>query len=194
MRILTILGSPRKLGNTATVLAEFERAVGVEHQLQHVDLRSKDIGECVGCLACQWVPDTPGCMRKDDALDIFDAMIGADLVVYAAPVYSWSFPSRMKALIDRELCLAKYPEDRLLQSLVARKHAALLMTCGGAAGRNADLPEQAFRRQMDYQERTVMGVYVVDNCTTPRALGDRAKEMATLMAADVNMLARELGV
>mgnify|MGYP002639004808 CR=1 FL=1 len=38
MKILTILGSPKKSGNTATVLSMFEEKVGAEHDVERIHI------------------------------------------------------------------------------------------------------------------------------------------------------------
>ena len=63
MKIITILGSPRRQGNTATVLSMFESLVAAQHQVDRVDLVDYDVRGCLGCGACQKVLDEPGCRR-----------------------------------------------------------------------------------------------------------------------------------
>ncbi|OQY43177.1 MAG: NADPH-dependent FMN reductase, partial [Desulfobacteraceae bacterium 4572_87] len=105
MKILTLLGSPKISGNTATVLSMFEENVKTEHEVERIHITQHKVGGCLGCMKCQAKKDAPGCVQKDDALTIFDKMIHADAIVYASPLYCWSFSSQIKPLIDRHVCL-----------------------------------------------------------------------------------------
>lgn len=64
------------------------------------------------------------------------------------------------------------------------KRAALLVTCGGAAG-SADLILRAFDRGMRYLGCEAVGKYVVPGCTTPDRLGRKGLETASEMARDI---------
>src|SRR5512140_1123107 len=186
MRIVTILGSPRRKGNTAAVLSAFARRIGPEHSLERINLWAYHVKGCLGCDVCQRVTAEPGCKQRDDAVALLQRLLAADLVVYASPVYCWAFTAQLKALMDRHYCLVKWQGEVLAGQLMAGKPAALLVTCGGDAAGNADLPAEMFRREMDYLGCPVAGMYVVADCpTTPDRLGDRLERAAERMAADL---------
>jgi hypothetical protein len=68
---------------------------------------------------------------------------------------------------------------------MAGRQAMLLVTCGGSAAENADLVQPMFDRQMACMQTTVAGQFVVDNCTTPAELGERAVRTAQAMLAGI---------
>ena len=185
MKIITILGSPKKNGNTAAVLAQFERLVEPVHQVERIDLVDHWIGGCQDCGRCQEVADEPGCAQHDDVAQIMEQIEAADLVLYATPVFCWGFPTQMKALIERHYCLVKFRRDGKSTILMPGKRAALLATCGGPAQDDADLIQTTFQRQMAYLHWTVAGMYVVDDCG-----GSGVEEKAAATAA---RMATELG-
>lgn len=185
MRITTILGSPRKNGNTARLLTAFEEIVSRNFEIARINVIEKGISGCVGCDACQNQADVSGCRQRDDFAETMDRIIESDAVVYATPVYVWDFPAQMKALMDRHYCLVKWKGRGPIRHLLAGKPAVLLATCGGAAGSNADLLRRVFRREMDYLRFRVIGTYVADGCTTPAALGARGRTIAENMAKDM---------
>ena len=185
MKVMTILGSPKKNGNTAKVLGMFESLVSKGHEVERVNIVDADVKGCVGCYACQQNPDEPGCVQKDDAVSIFERMMGADTVVYASPLYAWSFSSQMKAFLDRHLCLVTGYDTEDYKSLFAGKRIALLVTCGGPVEGNADLIQTIFERLSDYGNCNVIGKYVVPFCTSPDAMGPEASEIAEKMAAAI---------
>ncbi len=186
MHIVTILGSPRRKGNTAAVLSAFERRIGAEHSLERINLWEYHVRGCLGCDVCQRTTSEPGCKQRDDAVALLERLLAADLVVYASPVYCWAFTAQLKALMDRHYCLVKWQGDVLAGQLMAGKPAALLVTCGGDAAGNADLPAEMFRREMDYLGCPVVGLYVVADCPTAlNQMGDKPERAAGRMAADL---------
>jgi len=186
MQVTTILGSPRKHGNTAKVLTVFEKLITRQgHQVDRINIVDYEVNGCLGCQACQKVRHGPGCKQKDDAVKIFKRMIASDAVIYATPLYTYGFTAQMKALIDRENCLVTGYGSPEYTSLLKGKRSALLVTCGGPIEENADLIQTVFDREGQYQQWNIVGKYIVPSCTTPEALGDRAMETARQMAGDI---------
>lgn len=185
MKVMTILGSPKKKGNTAAALGMFEEIVGKEHEIDRVNISDCDVRGCLGCYACQKTSDEPGCIQKDDVGDILERIMDADAVVYATPLYDWSFSAQIKALLDRHLCLVTGYYTPEYKSLIDGKKVALLVTCGGPVENNADLIQQIFDRMSDFLKGDVVGKYIVTGCTTPAEMGDNAKEIAKQMAEDM---------
>jgi multimeric flavodoxin WrbA len=187
MRILTILGSPRRHGNTAAVLDMFEQCVPPAHQVERLLVTDYDGHGCLGCGTCQRNLDEPGCRQRDDALAIFRRMLAADVVVYATPLYAWSFPAQLKALLDRHYCLTKWGDDGVIKSFQDGQRTALLVTCGDAAENNADLILVQFERMMEAGRCRVVGKYVVPHCSEPEMLGDAARAAAAALARDIGV-------
>ena len=182
MRITTILGSPRRHGNTAAVLEQFETLAAGNATVRRINICDLQISGCRGCDACQSRAGGPNCIQKDDLNQVLITVIASDLVVYAAPVYVWDFPAQMKMLMDRHYCLTKTRVAGGTSYLLEGKRVALLSTCGGPSEDNADLLRLIFRREMAFLHCRVEGEYVVGGCTTPSDLGDRARELGCQMA------------
>ena len=126
--------------------------------------------------------DEPGCVQKDDAVAIFEKMIEADAIVYASPLYCWSFTSQIKPLIDRHFCLVKNDGTSDHQSLISGKPAALLVTCAGPIEGNCDAIQGIFAGLTDYLQFTGKGNFILPFCTTPDAIGDEGAELAGSLA------------
>ena len=186
MQILTILGSPRKKGNTATVLSRFEDEVEKEHQVERINITQQKVNGCLGCYKCQEKTDEPGCVQKDDALTILEKMMQVDAIVYASPLYCWSFASQIKPLIDRHFCMAKGygTPDRI--SLLKGKRAALLVTCAGPVEGNCDPIRQIFNGFSEYLQLTARGIFILPFCTVPDAIGDKGAELASSLAKSIS--------
>ncbi len=183
MKIMTILGSPKKKGNTAAVLGMFEEIVSKDHTIDRVNISDCNVKGCLGCYACQRTSEEPGCIQKDDAISIIGRIVEADAVIYATPLYDWSFSSQIKALLDRQLCLATDYGTPDHKSLIEGKKVALLVTCGGPIENNADLIQEIFDRMFaSFLKADIAGKYVVPLCTTPDKMGDEAMGTAKQMA------------
>lgn len=181
VKIVTIMGSPHRDGNTATVLGRFEERISADHDVERINMADVEVMGCVGCMACRETPDAPGCIQRDDANGIFMRLIEADAAVYATPLYVWGFSSQLKAFLDRHVCLGTGSYGTDWSSLVAGKPAMLLVTSGGPAERNADLIQTSFERICSYLKMDCLGKFIVGGCTTPDQLGDRAEETASRM-------------
>ena len=97
--ILIISASPRKGGNSDLLCDQFAKgATEAGHNVEKVRLAEKKIGYCTGCYACQKLHK---CVQKDDANELVEKMLAADVIVLATPVYFYSMNAQLKALIDR---------------------------------------------------------------------------------------------
>ena len=99
MNVLGISSSPRRSGNTVTLLEKVlagARAEGAETEL--LSLSGKQIQPCDACNSCF---KTANCHINDDMAAVYEKMIAADGIIFGAPVYFYGMPAQLKALIDR---------------------------------------------------------------------------------------------
>ena len=126
--ILVFFGSPHKNGKTVRLLAAFLQAFGSDgFDVRVIDAYEEDVLPCTGCGFCK---SEEACAMHD--FDEIDALLRrADGIVVATPVYNLSFPSPLKAIVDRT---QRYFEARF--SLLKKppiekpKTAVLLVTLG----------------------------------------------------------------
>lgn len=183
MKVLTLLGSPKKNGKTSTALEMFERSMRSNgDEIERIHIADYHINGCVGCYACMSKIDGPGCVQKDDMNFILEKMLSADAIIYATPLYSFDFTAQMKPFVDRHMCLMN-------KSLLSGKRTALLVTCAAQEEGNADLIKEAFRRFFDGShggmvDTDLIGEYVVERSGGPD-FGQRAEAVACRMASDL---------
>ena len=97
--VLIISTSFRKGGNSESLAEEFARGAQESgNKVEKVYLRDKNIGFCKGCLACV---NTNRCVIKDDAAEIVEKMLAADVIVFSTPIYYYEMSGQMKTLLDR---------------------------------------------------------------------------------------------
>jgi multimeric flavodoxin WrbA len=98
-KILIISASGRKGGNSDLLCDQFAKgAREAGHEVEKIRLAEKKIGYCTGCYACQKLHK---CVQQDDANEIVEKMLSADVIVLATPVYFYSMNAQLKTLIDR---------------------------------------------------------------------------------------------
>ena len=106
-KVLILSSSPRRGGNSDTLCDEFMRgAIESGNEAEKFFLRDKTIHYCTGCSTCS-LHGKP-CPQKDDAAEIIEKMVAADVIVMATPVYFYTMSAQMKTLIDR--CCGLYTE------------------------------------------------------------------------------------
>ena len=126
--ILIITGGGRPNGNTARLTEAFSRgAAEAGHQIEAFSLMRNEVKGCLGCNACRYGKP---CVQKDAFHTLEEKMQWADLLVFAAPLYFWTFPARLKAVIERFYCIAQYDPAPPLgrYEKYPEKDCALLMT------------------------------------------------------------------
>lgn len=95
-KVLVISTSLRAKSNS-DILTEklIEGAKASGHDVEHISLKGKSIGFCIGCLSCQ---KTQKCVIKDDAVEIAEKVKNADTIVFATPIYYYEMSGQMKTL------------------------------------------------------------------------------------------------
>lgn len=131
MKVVAFNGSPRKEGNTATlikyVFEELEKE-GIETEL--VNIGGKRTIGCTACMKCFQNKDQK-CIFDDDFVNnCIQKMIDADGIILASPTYFTDITTEMKALIDRAGFVSKANGDLLKRkvgaSVVAVRRAGSL--------------------------------------------------------------------
>lgn len=108
MRVLVINGAPRQNGYTRELVNLFcNGVVEAGGNLDIIDLKEVEIQHCLGCYGC-WDPNGTGkCVLRDDMSSLVERYSSSDTVVFATPLYFYSFSARIKAFIERLLPLTK---------------------------------------------------------------------------------------
>lgn len=100
MKIVGIIASPRKEGNTAFIvnkILEGAKEQGAETQAFHFsDLA---IEPCRGCWACH--QGDRGCVIKDDMQKLNEAIDCANVIVFGSPIYMMQMSAQAKIFTDR---------------------------------------------------------------------------------------------
>lgn len=100
-QILVITGSPRKQGNSDLLADAFIKGAKESgHEAVKFISAEHSIKGCLGCKGC-WSKGTP-CVQDDDVNSkLFPLLADADVLVFCTPLYSYTFPTQIKAPLDR---------------------------------------------------------------------------------------------
>ena len=105
MKVLGIVCSPRKGGNTEIMVTEalaVAREAGLETEL--ILAAGKKIAPCDGCEACA---KSGVCKIKDDMQPIYQQLEAADAIIFGTPVYFGNVSAQGKAIIDRTYAIRR---------------------------------------------------------------------------------------
>ncbi len=125
IKILTIIGSPRKKGNSYQATEKLEEMMKNrgDYEFEYLFLKDTDLKECRGCFNCL-SKGIEYCPLKDDYEIIQEKMKEADGLVLVSPVYVMTVTALLKNFIDRMAYLCHRPEYH-------GKKALVLTTTGG---------------------------------------------------------------
>lgn len=99
MKVLTILGSPRKGGNSDTLARHIGKSIEEGGgTVEYVYLNGLNLRPCQGCGGCD---KTGICVLKDDMGPIYDAVDQADRILLVSPVYFYGLSAQCKIFGDR---------------------------------------------------------------------------------------------
>jgi multimeric flavodoxin WrbA len=193
VKIITVLGSPRRNGNTAKVLENIESLLRNIHIVERIDIISQDVRGCLGCSKCQENLNEPACVQKDDVPILFEKLLNADVIIYGIPLYGHCYSAQMKSFLDRHVAFFKVisgAEKSLpeIKSLIEGKHTALLVTCQGPVENNTDLIKELFVRHNLAAKTELVGNYIVPFCTTLDNAAEISMEISQRISKDINII------
>ncbi len=127
-RIVILNGSPRKNGNTSSLVKAFkDGAENAGNVVREFFLDDMNIHGCKGCFGGDNSNECP-CVQKDDMKLIYPEIKVSDIVVFATPLYYWTMSGQIRTAIDRLFALEEGREN------ILRGHGrkcALLMAAAG---------------------------------------------------------------
>lgn len=99
-KIIVLVGSERKNGNTERLAQAFCKGALQNNNVEIISVRDYKVNPCVGCNTCF---ERPGhdCFQDDDMHIIYEKIADADILVIASPVYFYGISSQLKAIVDR---------------------------------------------------------------------------------------------
>lgn len=152
--ILVLTGSPRARGNSDLLADAFIKGASeAGHEVMKYEAGKKNIMGCKACDTC-YSKGKP-CSFDDDFNRVVPLIEKAEMIVFVTPLYWFTFPAQLKAVIDKLYALImgekelKIKESMLLVCGEDDKEAAF----GGIIG--------TYEQIADYQKWTDRGQLIV---------------------------------
>ena len=126
-KVLVLLGSPHAGGSSEKLAKAFERGAAANGcDVREVRLAPLCLNGCLGCHKC-WLSGNP-CIQRDDMDEIYPLLEKADALVFAVPLFFYSWPAQLKPVIDRMFAFLGKSSPVSLKG----KQSVLLAVCGDA--------------------------------------------------------------
>jgi multimeric flavodoxin WrbA len=173
-RILAIVGSPRKKGNTHILVSMIlEGARENKAKTEMIFLNDLSVRECDGCHLC-WKGRQ--CSKKDDMIGIYSKIIKSDVIIFGTPVYWYGPTALMKCFIDRFVYF-NCPKNR---EKIRGKSAVIAVPFEEHTLKTASLVVKFFQKSLNYLEMNLIGKILVPGVSSR---GDVLKKKAVLNRA-----------
>jgi multimeric flavodoxin WrbA len=179
MKILAISCSPKKNGNTITLLEEAlkgARESGAKTELYSV--AGKDLQPCDDCGACR---QGKACHIQDDMQELQEKMLAADGIIFGTPIYFFGMAAQAKTVMDRSTVFRSNGPN------LANKVGGVVTVCG-SLGLAVALKDFCFYMVM---QRMLPAGYVAAYAMNPeelkkmgkcmKAAGDLGRTMAAVI-------------
>jgi multimeric flavodoxin WrbA len=127
-KVVALMASPRKGGNTDSIMDAFLKGVKeADCSVDKLSFPDLKISPCVGCMACEVKELETYCAIKDDMTDIYRRFLECDAFVLGFPVYTARECSQAAAFLDRLKALRSPGHYKKLGKL---RKGALVVTWG----------------------------------------------------------------
>jgi multimeric flavodoxin WrbA len=189
MKVLGLVGSPRKKGNTEIMVDTFlEGAAAAGAEVKKYFLADMNINQCQGCFrSCMLQPGLKCGRFRDDMDTLLPEMAASDLILFASPLYCATYTAIMARFLER--CLPLWEVEivgelgtmdafRFINNGLKDKKAVIGMVHDFKDPQTAGLAFQVFERNLagTYMMQIVEKLHVAD----VRDIGDIKKKTAEL--------------
>lgn len=115
MKLMAIIGSPRKGGNTEILVNRVIEGYlsKTDADVEKIMVTGKKIGYCTGCLTCTFPPPGTGkCVIDDDMTEILEEMVTCDAFIFGTPNHMRTVSAPLLVFLSRMLPLMEFVPDK----------------------------------------------------------------------------------
>lgn len=134
-KIIAVYGSPRRRGNTATLLKHSVKgAIEAGAEVQEFILRDQKMSPCLEIYGCK---KDGQCAIKDDYQPVIEQILAAKGLMLASPIFFYSVSAHTKILMDRcqSLWVKKNWIDKVPFDQWEPKRKGLFISVGATKGK-----------------------------------------------------------
>jgi len=135
MDIIAVFGSPRRKGNTSTLLNHAVKgAEDAGALVEKIVLRDCKISPCLEIYGCK---ETGRCSIKDDFHQVVDKLMACKGIMLASPIFFYTVSAHTKILMDRcqSLWVKKYWVDQTPYRKTTPTRKGLFISAGATKGK-----------------------------------------------------------
>ena len=104
MKVIAIVGSPRKGGNCDTLVTKMVEKIDGDVSVYY--LNDLEMNYCDACLSCQ----KGECVKDDDLNKLTTEMLDADYLIFSTPIWFGEMSAQAKTFVDRFYQVAQNPD------------------------------------------------------------------------------------
>ena len=160
-KVVIINASPRSDGNTKKLIDVFVSECS--YNIIVYNIYDEKIAPCTACDVCS----KTGKCHMTDTKHIIDDIFSSDFVIFATPIYCYSFPAPMKAFLDR---LQPYYSDEKYKNPAFERKGFVLATCGKSGKFGIDVIEKQSRIAFIELSASFEGIYLFPDTDKVSAL------------------------
>lgn len=187
MKILCLLGSPRRDGNSTRIAKRFiNTAEDLKADVTIYELNLLKFRGCQGCMSCKTTLEV--CALKDDLTPVLKAIRekGADIYLLSLPVYSGELPGQVKCFMDRCYSfLVRGYVGTHVSRVVPGKKGVLIITQGGpehAQVEFANRQQIEMKNKLNLEEVHLIRAWRVGSGGIPKDVPDNFLQQAEDLA------------
>lgn len=126
MKTIIFNGSPRKNGDTVSLISELKKQLTGEVTV--VDCYYAPISPCMDCRYCM---SHPGCAIKDGMQELYGKIIECDRIIIASPIYFSELPGKLLDVASRLQMFFCARFFQKIQIITKEKKGAVILVGGG---------------------------------------------------------------
>lgn len=133
-KIAAIYGSPRRNGNSATLLNHtVQGALDAGASVETIVLRDLNISPCLELYGCK---EAGRCIIQDDFQQVYEQILSCQGIILASPMFFYTVSAHTKILMDRcqSLWVKKYWIDKVPYGKWEARRKGLFISVGATTG------------------------------------------------------------
>jgi multimeric flavodoxin WrbA len=162
-KILIISGSPKKDGNTVSLITWFmegAKSKGAEVEVVHAAFLKSKTNGCLSCRKCQNSVEYK-CVIQDEVTPVLGKMQKAEVIVMATPLYFFSASAQIKIIFDRMFSLYKW-DNKAGTMETPLKGKTLVVLASAYENTGLDCLEKPFKLTADYTGMSFESLLIPD--------------------------------
>ena len=178
MTIVAIIASPRKSGNSSTIvnaIIEGAKSNGKDVKTYHLNSLTNAKG-CQACMACK---KSGSCIQKDDHAEILNAIRNAEGVILSTPFYFGEANGQFRLFQDR---FYSFLGADMSSNLAPGKKVAVVVSCGSGADGAKALADKLEGIMVKYFKFESVGKIVLPGAGPPDVASNNSAVLAEAKA------------